>query len=212
VLAVAIAGLSGAWAPAAALADGDPASDVLVTQPLFLPSDAGVSTQVEAQLTALLSSAQSHGAPIRVAVIASATDLGSVTELWSQPQNYASFLGEELSLVYRGELLVVMPGGYGVATVGHTVRAEPAALSGVSPPRGGAELGTAALSAVQRLASAAGLHLAVPEATVRTPPSSVDVGAWGAFASGTALILLAWAASARAKPLSRPGRRAGGSA
>ena len=46
-------------------------------------------------------------------MIASPTDLGSVTELWRQPQNYARFLAQELSLLYRGPLLVVMPNGYG---------------------------------------------------------------------------------------------------
>ena len=37
----------------------------------------------------------------RVAIIASPPDLGSVTELWHQPQNYARFLAQELTLIYR---------------------------------------------------------------------------------------------------------------
>jgi hypothetical protein len=46
---------------------------------------------------------------------ASRSDLGSVTELWRQPQSYARFLDQELSLslVYHGPLLVAMPGGFG---------------------------------------------------------------------------------------------------
>ena len=75
---------------------------VLATQSLFLPQDAGVPAGRQAQLISLLATAQRSGVPLRVAVIASATDLGSVTELWSQPRLYARFLGQELSLVYRG--------------------------------------------------------------------------------------------------------------
>jgi hypothetical protein len=202
----ALAALGGDWVPAVALADGDPASDVLVTQPLFLPGDADVSTRVEAQLTGLLTSAQRAGAPIRVAVIASAADLGSVTALWPQAQNYARFLGVELSLVYRGTLLVVMPDGDGLATVGRTAAPPPAVLAGASRPGPGAALGTAALSAVQRLTSAAGLHLAVPDAAPAAVPGSSDPVAWAVLAAGAALIALAWGASARAKPLSLPGR------
>jgi len=99
---------------ASARADGDPASDVLVSQTLFLPQDAGVPANQQAQLDALLHAAQQSGYQIRVALIASPTDLGSVTELWRQPQNYARFLAQELSLLYRGPLLVVMPNGYGL--------------------------------------------------------------------------------------------------
>jgi hypothetical protein len=68
-----------------ARADGDPASDVLATQTLYLPTDAGVPANRQAQIGALLQAAQHDGYPIRVAVIGSATDLGSVTELWRQP-------------------------------------------------------------------------------------------------------------------------------
>lgn len=101
---------AGLLAPSA-LADGDPASDVLATQPLFLPQDAGVTPQQQVQLTGLLQAAGHAGYPIRAALIASSSDLGSVTELWRQPQTYAEFLGQELSLVHRGPLLVIMPSG-----------------------------------------------------------------------------------------------------
>ncbi|HXB65940.1 MAG TPA: hypothetical protein VNV42_13810 [Solirubrobacteraceae bacterium] len=103
-----------AWVPAAARADGDPASDVLVSESLFLPADAGLSTARQAQLEAALGDSQRAGYPLRVALIASPADLGSVGELWRRPQSYAEFLGDELSLVYRGTLLVAMPNGYGL--------------------------------------------------------------------------------------------------
>lgn len=208
VLAIVLAALAGAWSPAPARADGDPASDVLVGQTLFLADDAGVSPRVQAQLTALLAAAQHGGVPIRVAVIAAPGDLGSVGALWRQPESYAQFLGSELSLVYRGELLVVMPDGFGTATVGRRPGAAPTALAGLRPSGSGAVLGTAARSAVLRLASAAGLHLAVPDASVRSVAGSVDIGAWVAFGAGAAVMLLAWGASVRAKPLALRSRGA----
>ncbi len=140
--------LTASWVPASASADGDPASDVLVTQTLFLPWDAGVSTDQQAQLAALLKEAQHDGYPLRVALIASSSDLGSVTELWRQPQSYADFLGDELSLVYRGTLLVVMPDGFGLYHPNGSLGPELAALASLGPAVAGASLGTAALLAV----------------------------------------------------------------
>ena len=77
--------LLAAWVPATSLADGDPASDVLLTQPIFLPWDAGVSSAQQGQLTALLQAAAHSGYQLRLALIASPSDLGSVTELWRNP-------------------------------------------------------------------------------------------------------------------------------
>ncbi|MBV8430338.1 MAG: hypothetical protein JO244_04200, partial [Solirubrobacterales bacterium] len=102
------------WAAPAALADGDPASDVLATQTLFLPQDAQVPLAEQAQLARLLQEAARSGYQIRLALIASPSDLGSITELWRQPATYASFLGQELSLTYRGLLVVIMPNGFGL--------------------------------------------------------------------------------------------------
>ena len=85
-------------APAAA--DGDPGSDVLVYQPLFLASDAGISVAEQVKLGQLLEGAERAGFPIRVAIIAGLSDLGAVTQLWREPQAYARFLGIELSDTY----------------------------------------------------------------------------------------------------------------
>ena len=54
-----------------------------------------------------------------------------MTELWRQPQNYARFLGQELSLVYRGTLLVVMPNGFGLESLNPAVPADASALAGI---------------------------------------------------------------------------------
>jgi hypothetical protein len=195
--------LAYASSPTPARADGDPASDVLATQPLFLAQDAAASPGQQAQLTAALAQAADSGYPIRVALIASATDLGSVTALWKQPENYARFLGQELSFVYRGPLLVVMPDGYGLYNVSPTGSA---ALRGTSPAGQGG-LAAGALTAIQQLASAAGHPIRItPASAGGSGGRSTDTLPFVVFAFGAALIALAWTASLRAQPL-RLGRR-----
>ncbi|HUO71429.1 MAG TPA: hypothetical protein VMU39_11670 [Solirubrobacteraceae bacterium] len=124
-----------AWLAPDVRADGDPASDILTTQALFLPQDAGVPAAQQAQLVELLQAARRSGYPIRVALVASRGDLGSITELWQKPQSYAQFLGQELALVDRGPLLVIMPVGFGVYQVNRTPARPRAVLDALAPPR-----------------------------------------------------------------------------
>jgi hypothetical protein len=208
VASTAILALGWGLSATAARADGDPASDVLATQSLFLPQDANATANQQVELGDLLSSAVRSGYPIRVALIGSATDLGSVTELWRQPQSYADFLGQELSLVYHGPLLIVMPNGFGLYQAGG--EAARAALSGLPEAGGATGIGAFAVTAVQRLASAAGHPLPAPSVSAPSASASSDPAAWIAFSVGAALVALAWAASFRAKPLRLPGRAAGG--
>jgi len=107
----ALALLALALIPAHALADGDPGSDVLLDQNLF---SSVLSDSQQVQLGDLLNATSAVGDPIRVAVIANQSDLGTVTTLWDQPQRYSEYLGYELSLTYAGRLLIVMPNGFGV--------------------------------------------------------------------------------------------------
>jgi hypothetical protein len=197
--------LAGAVLAGSALADGDPASDVLATQTLFLPWDANLPTSEQAQLEGVLESAAHHGFPIRVAVIASASDLGSVTALWRLPQEYASFLGEELSLVYKGPLLVVMRNGFGLHGFAPPPAQLSSALSGMSAPTNGAQLGQVTIAAIGRLAAASGHPLPSTSANVRLAPSasggSTAAIDWIVFALGAVAILAAWMASLRAQPL-----------
>jgi hypothetical protein len=79
----------------AALGDGDPASDYLITQQSFVPFQSGTTTAKAKELAALLADAKKQGFPLKVAVIASTYDLGSVPGLFRQPSKYASFLGQE---------------------------------------------------------------------------------------------------------------------
>ena len=197
-LAITIAAILVGGLPHAARADGDPASDVLLSQPLFLPQDADVPATEQAQLTSLLTAAHRAGYNLRVVLIAGPADLGSVTALWRQPRNYARFLGQELSLNYTGALLVVMPGGYGFYRPRGPSASEQEVLNQLTAP--GQKLGAGALSAIQRLATAAGHNLRAPTTTTPAAHSSTNTLAWIVFAAGIVLILVAWTASLRARP------------
>jgi hypothetical protein len=196
-----------AWGAATARADGDPASDVLTTQPLFLPADAALPAKQQAQLAGLLQAANRSGYPIRVAIIATSSDLGSVTELWGKPQTYARFLGVELSLTYHGALLVVMPDGFGFNGFTRPLPDEHSAVAGLSPTSGGPQLGAVTLDAIQRLAASAGHPLRVAATTQSaSSPNSSETLPLLAFALGALVIVAAWAASLRARPLGLGGR------
>ena len=114
-----------------AVADGDPASDVLLSQDQFTPYPPPSSKAVKT-LTDAISAASANGDHIKVAVIGSKNDLGSVPSLLGQPRKYARFLGAELSFFYKGPLLVVMSAGFGFADNGKAVPAAETALSHVS--------------------------------------------------------------------------------
>jgi hypothetical protein len=146
----------------AARADGDPASDYLLYQQAFVPPDAGIPKAYAEQLVAAIRDAKARGYTIRVALIGSRYDMGSVTVLYRKPTQYARFLGEELSFVYKGRLLVVMTNGLAVSRHGKLIASEQKIVERIPPPRlGGAALASAATTAVLRLAAAHGV--VVPE-------------------------------------------------
>ena len=175
VLAVCAAGV---LAPAAR-ADGDPGSDVLVYQNLFVAADANISIPQQVELGDLLTSADQAGFPIRVAVISQAADLGAITALWRKPAAYADFLGTELSLAYAQRLLIVMPSGFGFNWQGHSASAAYQVLDRLHIGPGGTGLATAAQTAVRALAQASGIRLAAPAS------GSVAGSADGGTAVGT---------------------------
>ncbi len=153
-----------------ARADGDPGSDVLVYQDLFVGTAANASVAQQARLGGELQAAARAGFPIRVAVIAGPSDLGAVTGLWGNPRGYAQFLGIELSLAYKQRLLVVMPNGFGINWPGHSTAGAYRLLSRVSIKAGGEGLLDAAGSAVQALSAAAGVKL--PAAAQSSAPAN----------------------------------------
>ena len=186
LLAVILASATAALAPTRALADGDPGSDVLVYQSLFVTSTAGVSVSKQVQLNGLLTQARQAGVPIRVAIVAHPADLGAVSELWGKPRAYARFLGYELSLSYRQRLLVVMPSGFGVSWPKHSTRGDYHAVDGMLIAAGGDGLASAAESAVIAVARGAGVSLHIkPAATASPATSSARASAPRATGHGT---------------------------
>jgi hypothetical protein len=153
--------------PGGALADGDPASDYLLSQNVFFPLDGQASLAQESALMQSVRDLWQQGLPLRVAIIGRRTDLGSVPVLYRQPRRYAKFLGQELSIDYRQRLLVVMPNGYGLwRYAGPVPPRELAAVAALRPP-GSTQTSVlidAAGRAVRRLAALHGIHLAAPTA------------------------------------------------
>jgi len=153
--------LATAVTPATALADGDPGSDVLLDQSLFYGSDTGITVRQELSLDKLLNATASAGAPVRVAIIAHADDLGTVTPLWQKPQTYANYLGYELSLAYSGRLLIVMPNGLGVYWHAHPAGATKlaASLSQLKPSSTGpSAFVNTTVEAIDQIEAAAGVR------------------------------------------------------
>src|SRR4051812_3279233 len=119
-------------APSSASADGDPASDVLVLQDVYLPYAPGVPPDLGRTITDLVKDTRKAGFPLRVAIIAQKSDLGAVPQFFGRPQSYAPFLESEIAFNTKKPLLVVMPTGYGVAARPSSAAN---ALRGVPPPK-----------------------------------------------------------------------------
>jgi hypothetical protein len=160
--------LAALLAPAAARADGDPASDVLYAGFVFFPFDVKFDSVLQSQLTELAVSSKDAGIPIRVALIAKRYDLGTVGALWLKPQQYARFLAAELAFLYKGRLLIVMPNGFGFWNASKPVAGELALLKAISIGPGPNGLAASAITAVQRLAAQAGHPLSKPKAAGRS--------------------------------------------
>jgi len=178
-LVVIVAALAALSASPVARADGDPASDVLYTQWVFLPFEAPIPKAAADRLQQVVQSARSAGFPIKVAIIDIPADLGTAYALWKRPQEYARFLGQELVFLYKGPLLIVMPNGLGFYHYKHAVAAERTVLANVRVGAGPDGLVNSAVVAVARLAAAAGHPVPVP------PPPKLSGGGTG---SGSQLL------------------------
>jgi hypothetical protein len=132
-----------------ARADGDPASDVLAFQDVYLPFQAP-SQAAKGRLADAIAASNRAGRPIKVAVIATAQDLGSIPSLFGKPAQYAHFLGLELPF-YPSRLLIVMPAGFGVWEHGRSIAPAERALQGLAAGSDSESLTDAATTAVQRL-------------------------------------------------------------
>ena len=146
----------------AAHADGDPASDFLLSQASFLsPYDGHVQKSEADRLNAMLESAKKQGFPLKVAVIVTRYDLGAVPILFKKPQTYAKFLAEEDYFIWKNELLVVMPNGYGIYRAKGTPPADTVVIAKLPKVNttDGTQLVQAAQQAVAALARQRGIKL-----------------------------------------------------
>jgi hypothetical protein len=180
LLGVLVAGMTAATTRA----DGDPASDYLLATQVFLPFDIKLPKTKQAELTSIVHDANKSGFAIRVALIGSSYDLGSITSLWRKPRPYARFLGAEIQFIYKQRLLVVMPNGFGFNWNKHPSANEYAVLSKIPVGAGPAGMLDSTVAAVQKLAAAAGVKI-VPTAT------PVTSGKGHGFFHGRTLVLIA---------------------
>lgn len=148
--------------PATAHADGDPASDILLGQDVFYPYAPNVvSKPLQAALNGMVKASKQKGFPVKVALIASVGDLGSVPQLFDDPQKYADLLTQEIAFNSKPRVLVVLPAGIGGNNLGD--RAGPALKDVTVPSDGGADrLAQTALVALGKLTVAAGKPVPVP--------------------------------------------------
>jgi hypothetical protein len=169
----------------AALADGDPASDVLPTQDAFYPYVPPASKPLVTALDALLADVRKRGYPMKVALIQSAADLGAYPTMFNNPQEYGNLLASELPTNPHGtvkdelHLLIVMPVGFGGKNLGDRVD------EALGPVKVDIEAQTdglvrAALAAVARIASVNGVETPVPD----------EASADGGGGSGKTILLI----------------------
>jgi hypothetical protein len=146
--------------PSVARANGDPASDYLLVQSVFLPFNAKVDPAAAKELADTIRAADEKGFKVKVAVVGSRYDLGTAFSLYNKAQRYAQFLGLELSFQFHDHLIVVMPNGYGVSIDG---KSDPAGIKVVKPLAPPGKDATsqvkAATAAIRKLAAAAGKPL-----------------------------------------------------
>jgi hypothetical protein len=184
-----------------ARADGDPASDVLLGENVFYPYQPATSKSLMANLNSATNAAAKQHFPLKVALIASPTDLGIIPQLLGKPQQYAKYLDYEISFTAKQPLLVVMKDGYGVEGLSASATAAAAKLS---PPAGGTpdDLAQAALSATGKLAAADGHPITGVKSTSGAPS-----GGGGGGGNAVLLIVLIVAALGTAGALIAVRRR-----
>jgi hypothetical protein len=163
--------------PGGAEANGDPASDVLLTNQVFLPFEAPISDSAASDLKQTVAAANEKGYTIRVAVIAFTGDLGTAVSLWRRPQDYSKFLGSEIAFVYKNRLLVAMPSGFGFYDGKKPVAKELRILAKVKPGKRPTPLAESAAEAVRALAASAGVTVPKPSSGGSATRDRVILGA-----------------------------------
>lgn len=134
---------------------------MLYTGWVFIPFGSPIPSGEVTRLKTAVDNARAAGYPIKVALIAAPSDLGTAFSLWGKPDKYARFLGLELQFLYKGRLLIVMPSGYGFFHY-RAKTPETSALRGLHVTQGGTGLARSGVDAVAALARSAGHPIAVP--------------------------------------------------
>jgi hypothetical protein len=173
--------------PPAARADGDPASDVLLLQDSYTPYQPVVPKPVSDALNSTLKQLRKSGYPLKVAIIASTTDLGTVPQFLGKPQPYAGFLQSEIAFNKPKPLLVVMQDGYGTAAIKPDIAS---AVTKVPKPKSNSadDLGRAAIDGAVAIGKAAGHP--VPKPVLPASASSGGGGTSPAIIFGVPVLLL----------------------
>ena len=148
-----------AFAAPPAGADGDPASDYLLLTDVFYPFYSNKPKQELTQLQDTVKAAKKLGYPVKVAIITSPYDLGTVSLYWKKPEQYARFLSLELSFAYKGRLLIVSPNGYGYVEHMKPVPGKLAIVKKVPIGTGSSGLLETGDAAVRALAKSSGITL-----------------------------------------------------
>jgi hypothetical protein len=149
--ALALALAAAAFGVAPARADGDPASDILLVDNVFLTYSVDVSPAAKTALEQTVAKLNKTGFRVKVAVIADPADLGAVPSLFGKPQIYAKFLGTEIAFQYTNRLLIVMPNGFGFSRRGKSIVREKKILTHVKVKQGGDGLAYSAVNALKAL-------------------------------------------------------------
>jgi hypothetical protein len=169
----ALALLAALVAPWAARADGDPASDTLLIQPLYTPVSQKISPDVLKTLDSTITSANTAGFKVRVALILDRTDLGAVPQLFGHPLQYVHLLAGELYFGWKGGIIAVQPSGIGVRNMKPLAPAQ-AVVNGIAiaKPATADSLAIAATTAIRKLAAARGITLAAGSTTASSTRGS----------------------------------------
>ena len=156
----------------AARADGDPASDILYGDNVFLSLESPQTSAKGRELERLTAAAAKQGLVLKVAVVRSPTDLGAIPQLYGRAGEYARFLRQELTWGgFKGTLIVVMKGSPGgVAAAGPAAAAARARLSRLKIPPNATldQLASVAIKTVHAVAAAKHVRLAPPPAASST--------------------------------------------
>ncbi len=175
---------TGLLLPAGAVAHGDPVSERLIEASLFVPPGAQTDSEAVRRLASTVRDADRAGFRIKVAVVAKASDLGPVSDLYREPQKLAEFLGLDLSALFRGG------NGYGYVLDGAREERSSRVLADLPDPgRDQTKQAEAAIAAVRRLATAAGHTIVLTKGGVSESRDRITIAA--AATAGIALIAAA---------------------